>query len=195
MRFSRREWALLFLLATLFALFNASLVWEWLYPIRYEGEIAHAAARYEVDPYLLLAIIRIESKFNPYTVSEKGAVGLMQLMPETAAWVAKKAGLPRELAMRLEDPAVNVTLGAWYVRYLLDRFAGNTALAVAAYNAGPNAVDRWLDRKVWDGRWETVSAIPYGETRHFVQRVLYYHGRYRAVYEDRFAHLLERAQR
>lgn len=195
MTFSRREWTILFLLAALFALFNASLLWEWLYPIRYEGEIARAAERYEVDPYLLLAIIRIESKFNPYTVSEKGAVGLMQLMPETAAWVAQKAGMPQELAMRLDDPAVNVTLGAWYVRYLLDRFAGNTALAVAAYNAGPTAVDRWLARRVWDGRRETVSAIPYGETRHFVQRVLYYHDRYRAVYEDRFAYLSEKRLR
>lgn len=123
------------------------------------------------------AISRQESLFNIQAVSPAGARGLMQLMPGTAQLVAKKVGLPYEPARLTTDPAYNMTLGATYFQQMLDRFRGNHVLAVAAYNAGPGRVARWLER-FGDPRDPTVDTvswieqIPFSETRNYVQRVL-----------------------
>ncbi len=130
-----------------------------------------------VAPAVILALIRQESSFDPDAVSPSGARGLMQLMPGTAAQVARGLGARVSLTALTADPARNIRLGAAYFGQLLDRFGGSLPLAVAAYNAGPRRVDQWLavngdprghPRRMID--W--IERIPYPETRNYVQRVL-----------------------
>ncbi len=92
MSFGKRAALILLVLASVFLLLNTPLVWKWMYPIKYEQQIVTAALKYEVDPHLVLAVIRSESGFATDRVSKKGAVGLMQIMPETAQWIVKEAG-------------------------------------------------------------------------------------------------------
>jgi soluble lytic murein transglycosylase-like protein len=113
-------------------------------------KVAATALRYDLDPDLVLALIQVESDDNPDAVSDKGALGLMQVMPETAAWV----GVPHAA-----DPATNLEAGCRYLATLIDDFGGDVELALAAYNAGPGAVQRW------------GTVPPYRETRDFVARV------------------------
>lgn len=123
-----------------------------------ERAVARAAKQHHLHPALLFAVMKAESSFNPVVVSKAGAVGLMQLVPETAM---------RHGVRNLYDTDENVAGGARHLRYLLDRFHGNTRLALAAYNAGERKVDRY--RKI----------PPYKETRHYVQKVLSYYRDYR----------------
>jgi soluble lytic murein transglycosylase-like protein len=128
--------------------------------IELERAVARAASQHHLHPALLFAVMKAESSFNPVVVSKAGAVGLMQLVPETAM---------RHGVRNLYDTDENVAGGARHLRYLLDRFHGNTRLALAAYNAGERNVDRY--RKI----------PPYKETRHYVQKVLSYYRDYRKV--------------
>jgi soluble lytic murein transglycosylase len=126
---------------------------------------------------LLLAIVRQESAFAPDAMSSVGARGLMQLMPATAAGVAKKLELPYSLDRLTTDGAYNVTLGRSYIETLIDDFGGSYALAIAGYNAGPGRVRQWL-RDFGDPRGQGITMvdwiemIPFNETRTYVQRVL-----------------------
>ena len=130
-----------------------------------------------VESALALGIIRQESSFDTSTISPAGARGLMQLMPGTAAQVARKLGMQVALAALTGDPHANVALGCAYLSGLLDRFGASIPLAVAAYNAGPSRVDTWLaangdPRAEGTDMLDWIEQIPFGETRNYVQRVI-----------------------
>ena len=131
------------------------------YPLRYEQIVRAHARNYRLDPALLAAVIYQESKFNADAKSDSGAIGLMQLRPETAKGIAIRTGGSRFRTQDLYDPEINVRYGSWYLRHLLDKY-GDERLALAAYNAGQNNLDRWLRQ----GR-----GIAYPETRRYVARV------------------------
>ncbi|MFC5702337.1 lytic transglycosylase domain-containing protein [Cohnella faecalis] len=162
---------------------------EWLgrmiYPLSYTEEIRSSAKQFGVDPLLVAAVIRVESNFKPEAVSSKGAVGIMQIMPETAKWILKKEHFE---GVSIDDvrsePHAGIQLGTWYIRDLHRQFQGNRIAALAAYNAGPGKVRQWLNEEVWDGSEETLRNIPYGETRHYVQRVMYYYKKYSKLYDS-----------
>jgi len=144
-----------------------------LYPQPFDREVRAAAKLTSVDPHLIYGVLRQESLYRTDAVSAAGAYGLLQLIPSTARHTAQHWERPRPSPSDLFDPAVNVTLGAGQLRMLLDRFSGQTAVALAGYNAGPTAVARWLptdavDADVW------VENIPFNETRGYVQRVLWH---------------------
>jgi soluble lytic murein transglycosylase len=144
------------------------------YPLRY-GEIVRGHARnYRLDPALLAAVIYQESKFRADARSDRGAIGLMQLLPATAEGIAERTGGSRFRVSDLYDPEINVRYGAWYLRHLLDRY-GSERLALAAYNAGQRNVDDWRARGV---------GIQFEETRHFVDRVEHLKGVYRHAYSS-----------
>ncbi|WP_139491686.1 lytic transglycosylase domain-containing protein [Brevibacillus dissolubilis] len=184
MRSQKSAWVILAMLMAVFFLINTPFVWKWMYPIKYQSEIQAASARFEVDPHLVLAVIRTESAFRDNLVSKKGAVGLMQLMPDTAVWVKAQESFQSLSNPDLSEPIMNIDMGTWYLSFLIKMFNGNQTLAIAAYNAGPGNVTEWLARGQWDGSRERIEDIPYGETRHYVQRVLYYQDRYSKIYDE-----------
>jgi soluble lytic murein transglycosylase len=153
-------------------------VWECLYPQPYSGLVAELEQRHSLPQGLLYAIMRQESAFNPSVRSPAGAVGLMQLMPNTARRISQENSLSFA-ADDLDSPSVNLELSAAYVGKLLKMMGGNLVLTVAAYNAGPKAVARWFDRagKLPVDLW--VARIPYKETRGYVHRVMGNFARYR----------------
>ena len=137
----------------------------------YREHFAAAARELSVNPALLFGIARQESRFATDIVSSAGAIGLMQLMPPTAKWVAKQLGQNDYKAAQIGDPRLNTQYGAFYFKYCLDRLDGSPALAAAAYNAGPNRAQAWrvgapLEGAVW------VETIPFNETRDYVKKVL-----------------------
>ena len=136
--------------------------WERLwYPLRYEQIVRGHARNYDLDPALLAAVIYQESKFRSDARSDSGAIGLMQLLPDTAKGIALHTGGSAFRVGDLYNPEINVRYGAWYLRHLMDKY-GDERTALAAYNAGQDNVDRWRR----DGR-----GIVFSETRAYVARV------------------------
>ncbi|MBP6986571.1 MAG: lytic transglycosylase domain-containing protein [Alphaproteobacteria bacterium] len=146
----------------------------WLYP---RHKIENKSMQQGVDPHLIHAIIRQESGFNTAITSPAGAMGMMQLMPQTASYLAKKHGYAHENKKLHQDPQYNILLGTHYLKEMLDEFNGSYVLAIAAYNCGPNPVKKWIE-KFGDPRTDQVDTldfierIPYAETREYVKSVL-----------------------
>lgn len=185
-RRAKKRFFLLALVAVLSILFlKSDWLGQWLYPIHYKEDIRASASNYNLEPHLVAAVIRAESNFETGRESRKGALGLMQLMPATADWVVEKAGFEavnEEILMHRAD--VSIEVGTWYLNSLKGQFNHNIVVAVAAYNAGPGNVRKWLDDGRWDGELDTVKEIPFGETRHYVQKVIYYYNKYKQLYPD-----------
>jgi soluble lytic murein transglycosylase len=125
-----------------------------------------------VDPFLIAAIIREESQYDWRAVSRVGAIGLMQIMPATANAVAQRHRLPGVMREDLFDQDTNIQIGVRYVEQLLAQFSGNVAQTIAAYNAGPIAVEGWAATYRGRSEDEFVELIPFLETRQYVKRVL-----------------------
>lgn len=146
-------------------------------PLHHEDIIRQQAAAKHLDPALLAGVIYAESKFRDQT-SSAGAKGLMQLTPDTAKYIAHLSGGTAFQLADLSTPQVNISYGAFYLRYLIDRYKGDLALALAAYNGGEGNVDRWIK----EGR-SRVRDIPFPETRAYVRRVLDARGAYARTYK------------
>lgn len=148
-----------------------------MFPVAQMPHVQNAASRNDLKPGLLLAVMRQESAFQAGVCSDKGACGLLQLLPETACWISKQTGLGQKAcnAKALAKPSVNILAGASYLAYLLKHFGHDAVLALAAYNAGPHAVSRWISTpsaiKPGTARW--LATLPYGETRDYVKAVLF----------------------
>jgi soluble lytic murein transglycosylase len=155
---------------------------DWLdrfrYPLEYRAIVEGHAENYDLDPALLAAVIFRESRFDPDAVSDAGAIGLMQLLPDTAKGIATYTGGARFRLEDLNDPEINVRYGSFYLRRLLRKY-GDVRLALAAYHAGQGNVDEWLRRG---------GEIEFAETREYVDDVL----RVREIYRDVYG--LERDQ-
>ena len=141
------------------------------YQTPYKDEIAQAARDAQVDPAWVYGLARQESRFVANIVSSAGAVGLMQLMPPTARWVAKQTGRADFKTPQLENPGVNAQFGTYYLRYVLDRLDGLPVLATAAYNAGPGRAQAWRGATPIEGAIY-AETIPFNETRDYVKKVL-----------------------
>lgn len=153
--------------------------WEIMFPRPYWGLIEREARRQELDPYLVAALIRQESRFERDAVSSAGALGLMQLMPATAR---RLAGAARLSPSRITDPELNIRLGARYLAELLRRFNGSLEKAVAGYNAGGTRVQGWASQGGVRQTAEFVESIPVTQTREFVYTVLRNYRFYRDLY-------------
>ena len=141
------------------------------YPLEYAQTIRTESARQHLDPALVAAVIYRESKFRPESRSSQGAVGLMQLLPPTAVFIAAQPNRPSGAPDRLTDPDVNIAYGTWYLRYLIDRY-GSQPLALAAYNGGESNLRDWMRRARDAGReFRVPDDIAFPETRRFVQDV------------------------
>ena len=150
------------------------------YPYDLREVIEQTAGQYDLDPLFVAAVVRTESHFNAEAQSSAGAVGLMQLMPDTARWIAKKNDWDYSDELLL-DERYNIQLGCWYLDYLNDRFDGDSDRLLAAYNAGENNVRRWVEEGRFDG---DTPDIPFRETRSFVQKVMNAYEKYHMLYGE-----------
>lgn len=158
--------------------------WEILFPLAYWETFRAEGERRNIDPYLLVSITRQESGFEPTTVSNAGAVGLMQIMPEEAARIAAAGALGDVTREDLFDPRKNIAVGAAELAQKLEVMQGNPILAIASYNAGESAVGTWLEKQPIDDVDLFVETIPYAETRLYVKTVTRNRHEYRRIYES-----------
>ena len=169
-------------LATAFAVSRIdTAVRKLALPLNHAEVIREQAAKKHINPALIAAVIYAESKFDPRP-STAGAEGLMQILPDTAEYIAHLSGGTRFVASDLATPSINVAYGSYYLRYLLDHYRGDEMLALAAYNAGLANVDSWVAHAGAAGRRLTMDAIPFAETRAYVRRVLDAQRAYRLTY-------------
>jgi soluble lytic murein transglycosylase len=169
-----KKFIIVFFLAVLFLTVINSNFDLWtirrnIEPVKYQAEIDKYASEFSLEPELLAALIYVESRFDKYSLSSKGAVGLMQLMPSTAFWIAEELGYHDFKLEDLKDPELNIKFGSWYFSYLQQKFDNNLIKSIAAYNAGESNVRNWI-RAGWDGNIE--EKLPYQETDNFVRRVI-----------------------
>jgi soluble lytic murein transglycosylase len=155
------------------------LYWQALYPFPYAESIETWSQERQINPLLVTALIRQESRFMPGIESPVGAKGLMQVMPDTGMWIAKQIRLKQ---YELNDPEDNIKLGTWYLDYTHREYGGNSMLAIASYNAGPNAVAGWVAKKGINDPDEFVEAIPYEETKGYVKSVFGNYWNYMRLY-------------
>jgi soluble lytic murein transglycosylase len=154
---------------------------ELTLPLGYQDIIRQQAAEKHVPAALIAAVIDAETKFDPRT-SATGALGLMQIEPSTAEFLAHKSGGTTFTVSDLAQPAVNIAYGTYYLRYLLNHFHGSVMLALAAYNGGITNVDSWIAEARAQGHALTINEIPFPETRTYVQKVLQKQKDYRSTY-------------
>jgi soluble lytic murein transglycosylase len=157
------------ILLLLFSLFYFQSPFNLLRPVFHHDIIDRYAAQYGMDPLLITALIKVESNFFTRARSNRGAIGLMQLMPTTAVQLADELGFKGFKQSDLEDPEINIHLGMYYLHKLTTEFGGNQTLALAAYNAGRSKVMNWYQQNPLVGI-ETAD-IPYKETRNYVDNI------------------------
>jgi soluble lytic murein transglycosylase len=156
--------------------------WELAYPAGYWPAIRELTNAHGPDPHLVAAVIREESEYNPVAVSPAGAVGLMQVMPQTGRTIAGRLGLEGFDREHLFEPCSNIRMGSWYLRHLAEKFDNNLVHMLAAYNAGPEVVSKWVQRFSGGDQDEFIESIPYTETRQYVKKVLRSYREYKRIY-------------
>ncbi len=156
--------------------------WEMLFPRPYWTELKKQSMANNLDPFLVAALIRQESEFNPGAMSNANAYGLMQLLPATGKTVARGLKVRGFATPQLLSPAINIQLGTRYFRDLVDRYNGRLEYALAAYNAGADRVDSWLANGPYRDPQEFVESIPFTETREYVQAIMRNASIYRKLY-------------
>lgn len=156
--------------------------WQAHYPLAFDGIIDTVSNYFGVSKFLLLALMRAESHYDVFAQSWVGARGLMQIMPKTALRISELIDNQTFHIDKLYDPSVNLTYGAFYIDLLLKHFQDNPFIAIASYNAGPIAVNKWLRRCQNCEVDEFVETIPFRETRRYVKSVIRYFGQYSRIY-------------
>jgi soluble lytic murein transglycosylase len=141
------------------------------YPLKFENIIINEASASQFDPDFICAVIAVESRFNKYALSNKGAMGLMQLMPATALQMANEVGIDLSNLNDLYNETINIRLGTAYLRYLKNKFF-NIATVLAAYNAGETVVSSWLLDPNYSLDQTVLQTTPYKETNAYIQKVL-----------------------
>lgn len=158
---------------------------RFVYMWDYQQDIVTYSKKNNVDPFLVAAIIKNESNFKHDAVSKVGAVGLMQIMPETGRWIAEQMGLESYQDSDLYQTKKNIRMGCWYVGELEHEFQHNLALLMVAYNAGRGQTHEWMQENGWDYNFNDIKSIPYTDTREYVAKVMQDRDKYYLLYKDR----------
>lgn len=153
------------------------------YPLKYQEYVYQYSYSNGLDPYLVFAVIKAESSFNPRAISNKNARGLMQLTEKTADWGAKSLNMEQFQVESLYNPDTNIKIGCWYLSRLMREFNNNVDLVIAAYNGGSGNVSQWLKDKALSNTGNSLERIPFKETERFVKRVKNYQSVYKRLYE------------
>ena len=170
------------------ALRQSSAYWYGLFPFPYQDKILTDARRNQINPLLVISVMRKESTFDPEIDSVVGAVGLMQIVPPTARWVAEKIELSD---YSLTDPEDNIKIGSWYLKHNHQRYEDDSLLAVASYNAGTSNVNDWLNRYDIENRDRFVEQIPFPETKDYVEGVFGNYWNYLRLYNPEIRQKVE----
>lgn len=155
---------------------------KYIYPYKYSEIVNKCSYKYDLDPYLVLAVIKTESNFNESAESSKGAKGLMQIMDSTGEWIAGKLGVDNFSPNMLSEPEINIEFGCWYLNNLLNEF-DDLSLALAAYNGGSGNVTKWLNDPEYSSDGESLTYIPFKETKKYVDKVSTRYNVYKFLYE------------
>jgi soluble lytic murein transglycosylase len=157
-------------------------IWKQFYPRGYHNFVEIWSEDRDINPFLIYSVIREESHFNPSALSISNARGLMQIIPSTGKWIAEKIGFQNFYTERMWDIETNIKMGSWYLRFLLDYFGGRQMLAVAGYNAGQGAVERWLKKTKYKEPDFFIEDISYEQTREYVKKVFKDYVIYHQIY-------------
>ncbi|MBE5780207.1 MAG: lytic transglycosylase domain-containing protein [Clostridiales bacterium] len=152
------------------------------YPLEYEEYLMKYAAEYHLEPATVAGVIHTESRFKADAQSSAGARGLMQIMPSTGKWIAKRMGLSGFDADQLYDPETNIKMGCWYLDYLYDRFHGVDDVVFAAYNTGPTRIDSWLGNEEYSSDGLHLNVVPNHVTEDYINKVNRARKRYEEYY-------------
>lgn len=168
------------ILALIFSYFIGAY-YNYFFPMKYQKEISALAVKYDVGGGIIASVANVESNFEENAISNKGAVGIMQLMPSTAKWIAGKIKVDFS-DDKLMQAEYSLELGSFYLAYLIDYF-GDEKLGICAYNAGQGNVSNWLSDKRYSQDGKTLTEIPFQETRIYLQKVLYNYNYYKNKYK------------
>jgi len=152
-----------------------------VYPTKYKELVLTYSAEYDVPPELVFAVIKEESKFKKNALSNSGAIGLMQIMPETFSWLQTHIANETLDEDKLKDPKVNIEYGTYFLSYLRKKYS-DEKVQLSAYNAGIGTVEKWLKNKEYSSDGKTLKKIPYKETENYVFEVLKSREKYRKLY-------------
>ncbi|WP_024850898.1 transglycosylase SLT domain-containing protein [Hydrogenovibrio kuenenii] len=159
------------------------------FPTPYKKPVLNAAKKHTIDPAWVYGVMRRESAFSPTISSHAGAVGLMQILPNTARYIGRKLGFKRKQYTQLTNAESNIQLGSAYLNYLDDKYDGNRILATAAYNAGPDRVDTWIPKNSKMSADQWIDTIPFTETRDYVKAVMEYTTIFKSVLSKHYDRL------
>ena len=151
---------------------------KYLYPTHYKDTVVKYADYYGLDQTLIFSVIKVESGFDKNAVSDAGAVGLMQITPDTGEYIANLQGVEH---YDLLDPVTNINFGCYYIKYLFMKFK-NTDTALCAYNAGEGNVSLWLQNKEYSADGKTLTTVPFSETREYIKKIHETFSKYKKLY-------------
>jgi len=180
-----RKYLVLFIICCMILVATLGFKWigKTLYPLNYQEHIIKYSDKYDIDPFLVAAIIRVESKYYTYAMSSKGAMGLMQILPTTGKWAAEEIGITNFNNEMLYNPEINIEIGCWYISKLLKQFNNNIRLIVAAYNGGSGNVSKWLNDPEYSSDGKNLNNIPFKETDQYVEKVIKSYEIYKKLYD------------
>lgn len=164
--------------------FSAWRILTIVYPTKYNEAVSRCSVENGLPESLIYAVIKAESNFDPNALSQKNAIGLMQIMEPTAQWVCEKEGTIFSGGDMLKEPERNIQIGCFYLSYLLDMYEGNQKCALAAYNAGFANVNSWLSDSAYSKNGTDLDVIPFPETEQYVNRVLTNERIYQFLYKN-----------
>ena len=172
---------ILLALSVAIGIFLNNLAFKVLFPNSYYDIVEAHATKNNIDPLLVLSLIKAESNFNPNAASSKDARGLMQIQPDTATWCASRMGLENFDNTNLYEPEINITIGCYYFSYLYEKYQ-NIALTLTAYNAGEGNVAKWQNNPEYSIDGENLDIIPFNETDNYVKKINKYYTIYKTLY-------------
>jgi soluble lytic murein transglycosylase len=161
---------------------NVKNIAKVFFPFKYSSYIIKYSQQYNLDPYLVAAVVKTESNFNESARSNKNAYGLMQITPDTAQWAAEKMNIKNFNITMLNDPEFNIRMGCWYLNNLNTEFKYNTEVVLAAYNGGRGNVQKWLKSSEHSSDGKTLKYIPFKETDKYVKKVRVNYRIYKYLY-------------
>jgi len=173
------------LLTALIAVNGTKAVLKSIYPLKYKEYVYRYSSRNNLNPYLVFAIIKAESNFDPLATSNKKAKGLMQITDETGEWIARRLKMEKYSADYLYNPETNISMGCWYLGWLMKQF-NDIDLVIAAYNGGHGNVNEWLKDRNLSSSGISLEKIPFKETQNYLKRVRKNLYIYKKLYEKNY---------